>query len=41
MQVGVDEVGLGSLAGPLVAGAVVLDSARNIEGLRDSKKFVY
>ena len=38
MQVGVDEVGLGSLAGPLVVGAVVLDSARDIEGLRDSKK---
>ena len=38
MQVGVDEVGLGSLAGPLVAGAVVLDSASDIEGLRDSKK---
>ena len=38
MQVGVDEVGLGSLAGPLVAGAVVLGKARDIEGLRDSKK---
>ena len=38
MQVGVDEVGLGSLAGPLVVGAVVLDNARDIEGLRDSKK---
>ena len=38
MQVGVDEVGLGSLAGPLVVGAVVLDSACDIKGLRDSKK---
>ncbi len=38
MQVGVDEVGLGSLAGPLVAGAVVLDTACDIDGLRDSKK---
>ena len=38
MLVGIDEVGLGSLAGPLVAGAVALDSARNIDGLRDSKK---
>ena len=38
MQVGVDEVGLGSLAGPLVAGAVVLGTTHGIEGLRDSKK---
>jgi len=34
--VGIDEVGRGSLAGPLVAGAVVL--ARPIVGLKDSKK---
>ncbi|MGH7239593.1 MAG: ribonuclease HII [Candidatus Saccharimonadales bacterium] len=33
--VGIDEVGRGSLAGPLVAGAVVLD--RPIRGLKDSK----
>lgn len=33
--VGIDEVGRGSLAGPLVAGAVVLGSP--IQGLKDSK----
>lgn len=36
MIVGIDEVGRGSLAGPLVAGAVVLDTP--IAGLKDSKK---
>ena len=35
---GVDEVGRGPLAGPVVAAAVVLDPARGIEGLADSKK---
>ena len=35
---GVDEVGRGCLAGPVVAAAVILDPARPIEGLRDSKK---
>ena len=35
--VGVDEVGRGCLAGPVVAGAVVLDPARPIPGVRDSK----
>ena len=35
---GVDEVGRGPLAGPVVAAAVILDPARPIEGLRDSKK---
>ena len=36
MIVGIDEVGRGCWAGPLVAGAVVL--GESIEGLRDSKK---
>jgi ribonuclease HII len=35
---GVDEVGRGALAGPVVAAAVVLDPARVPEGLDDSKK---
>ena len=34
---GVDEVGRGCLAGPVMAGAVVLDPDRHIPGLRDSK----
>lgn len=34
---GVDEVGRGPLAGPVVAAAVILDSARPIVGLADSK----
>ncbi len=34
---GVDEVGRGALAGPLVAAAVVLPIDAEIEGLRDSK----
>jgi len=34
---GVDEAGRGPLAGPVYAAAVVLDPARPIEGLRDSK----
>ncbi len=34
---GVDEVGRGSLAGPVVAAAVVLDPDRPVRGLRDSK----
>lgn len=34
---GVDEAGRGPLAGPVVAAAVVLDPARPIAGLRDSK----
>ncbi len=34
---GVDEVGRGCLAGPVVAAAVVLDSERHIAGLCDSK----
>jgi ribonuclease HII len=38
MIAGVDEVGRGPLAGPVVAAAVILDPARPIEGLADSKK---
>lgn len=34
---GADEVGRGALAGPLVAGAVILPPDAEIEGLRDSK----
>ncbi|MFO0512096.1 MAG: ribonuclease HII, partial [Gammaproteobacteria bacterium] len=34
---GVDEAGRGPLAGPVVAAAVILDPARPIEGLADSK----
>jgi len=34
---GVDEVGRGCLAGPVMAGAVVLDPDRPLTGLRDSK----
>jgi ribonuclease HII len=35
---GVDEAGRGPLAGPVFAAAVILDPARSIPGLRDSKK---
>ena len=35
---GVDEVGRGCLAGPVVAAAVILNPDRPIHGLRDSKK---
>ena len=35
---GLDEVGRGALFGPVLAGAVILDPARPIEGLNDSKK---
>lgn len=35
---GVDEVGRGPLAGPVVAAAVILDPARPVDGLRDSKQ---
>jgi ribonuclease HII len=34
---GVDEAGRGPLAGPVVAAAVILDDARRIRGLADSK----
>ncbi|MCX4189495.1 ribonuclease HII [Methylophaga sp. OBS3] len=35
---GVDEVGRGPLAGPVVTAAVILDPSKPIEGLTDSKK---
>ncbi|HLB30159.1 MAG TPA: ribonuclease HII [Gammaproteobacteria bacterium] len=35
---GVDEVGRGPLAGPVIAAAVILDGVRIIDGLRDSKE---
>ncbi len=35
---GLDEVGRGALFGPVVAAAVILDPARRIQGLDDSKK---
>lgn len=35
---GVDEVGRGPIAGPVVAAAVILDPDKPIEGLADSKK---
>ena len=38
MLCGVDEAGRGPLAGPVVAAAVILDPARPIAGLDDSKK---
>ena len=34
---GVDEVGRGPLAGPVVAAAVILDELKPVKGLRDSK----
>jgi len=37
MVAGVDEVGRGSLFGPVVAAAVILDPGHRIRGLRDSK----
>lgn len=37
LTAGVDEVGRGPLAGPVVAAAVILDPLRPVEGLRDSK----
>ena len=36
--VGIDEVGIGCLAGPVVAAAVILDPAIPIYGITDSKK---
>ena len=37
---GIDEVGRGSLAGPVVAAAVILPDRHRIKGLRDSKVLV-
>ena len=37
LSAGVDEAGRGPLAGPVVAAAVILDPARSIDGLADSK----
>lgn len=38
LTAGVDEAGRGPLAGPVLAAAVILDPARPIEGLNDSKR---
>ena len=38
LAAGVDEAGRGPLAGPVVAGAVILDERKPIRGLADSKK---
>ncbi len=38
LRCGVDEAGRGPLAGPVYAAAVILDAARPIAGLADSKK---
>ncbi len=38
MIAGVDEAGRGPLAGPVVAAAVILDDARPLAGLADSKR---
>ena len=35
---GVDEVGRGPLAGPVIACAVILSTKHTIKGLKDSKK---
>ena len=37
LQAGVDEVGIGPLAGPVYAAAVILNPTRSIDGLNDSK----
>ncbi|MGY6561033.1 MAG: ribonuclease HII [Luteibaculaceae bacterium] len=38
IEAGCDEAGRGCLAGPVVAAAVILNPAKKIEGLNDSKK---
>jgi ribonuclease HII len=41
ISAGLDEVGRGCIAGPVVAAAVVLDPNNAIDGLRDSKKLSF
>mgnify|MGYP006268224551 CR=1 FL=1 len=41
ISAGLDEVGRGCIAGPVVAAAVVLDPNHTINGLRDSKKLSF
>ena len=38
---GVDEVGRGCLAGPVVSAAVILKEGINLDLLKDSKKFTF
>ena len=38
LQAGVDDVGIGPLAGPVYAAAVILDPSHPIDGLADSKR---
>lgn len=40
VALGIDEVGRGPLAGPVVAAGVVLDAQKPIDGLNDSKKLM-
>ena len=37
---GVDEVGRGCLAGPVVSAAVILNNQIDIKNIRDSKKYL-
>ena len=37
---GIDEVGRGPLAGPVISAAVILPTNHKISGLADSKKFL-
>ncbi|BBI01201.1 ribonuclease HII [Buchnera aphidicola (Nipponaphis monzeni)] len=41
LTAGLDEVGRGALVGNVVAGAVILDNSKLIQGLKDSKKLSY